>query len=601
MASHPTIRIIWHAFLGAVLILACVVSMALAQPRIVFEIPGTDEGLRDALVSASLVQETRTDGIDRPAALLAAAQADYARLLGVLYDQGRFGGVISILVNGREAAGYSALAQLDSVREVRIRVAPGPLYRFGQAQVAPIATGTTLPETFANGAPASTSTILSAADRAVTGWRDIGHAKASIVDQSITARHAKAQVDARLNVNPGPLLTFGTVTVQGNSAVSTRRILKIAGLEEGRRFDPEEVERAANRLRRAGSFESVTIEEAENIGPNATLPLTIGVAEAAPRRFGFGAEVSTVDGLGLSGFWLHRNLLGGAERLRIDGEIEGLIGQTGGTDLSLGLRYERPASPATDTDLFAELTYEILDQPSFSSDTAEFTLGFTRFASDRTTVDLGAGFLNSNTEDEFGVETVTLFTLPFGGLHDRRDNELDATKGFYADLDITPFLALAGTSDGAQITFDGRAYTSTDRLTFAGRAQVGALVGPSIEDSPAFYRFFSGGGDSVRGQNFQSLGVEVGGVSTGGRRLLLLSGEVRASVADNIQLVGFIDWGTVGENSLPDFSGDSHAGAGIGLRYQTGIGPIRLDIAAPISGSTPADDFFIYVGIGQAF
>ena len=601
MASHPSIRIVLHTLLGTALLLALAVSMAAAQPRIAFEIPGSNESLRDALVSASLVQETRNDGIDEPAAFLAAAQADYARLLGVLYVRGRFGGVISILLNGREAAGYSALAQLDTVREVRIRVTPGPLYRFGQAQVAPIATGTILPDAFATGAPASTSTILSAADRAVTGWRDIGHAKASIADQSITARHANAEVDARLNVNPGPLLTFGPVTVQGNSAVSARRVLKIAGLEEGRRFDPEEVERAANRLRRAGSFESVTIEEAENIGPNATLPLTIGVAEAAPRRFGFGAEVSTVDGLGLSGFWLHRNLLGGAERLRIDGEIEGLIGQTGGTDFNFGLRYERPASPSTDTDLFAELTYEVLDQPSFSSDTAEFTLGFTRFASDRTTVNLGAGFLNSNTEDEFGVETVTLFTLPFGGLHDRRDNELDATKGFYADLDVTPFLALAGTSDGAQITFDGRAYASTDRLTFAGRAQVGALVGPSIEESPAFYRFFSGGGGSVRGQNFQSLGVEVVGVSTGGRSLLLLSGEVRASVTDNIQLVGFVDWGTVGENSLPDFSGDRHAGAGIGLRYKTGIGPIRFNIAAPVSGSTPADDFFIYVGIGQAF
>lgn len=601
MAMTLSFRNFRYALIGALIVLAIVVSMAAAQTRVVFEIPGDDGGLLEALTAASLAQETRNDGVAEPAALLAAAQADYARLLGVLYDRGRFGGVISILVNGREAAGYSALARLDAVREVRIRVTPGPLYRFGKAQVAPLASGTGLPEGFSPGATASTSVIFAAADRAVTGWRDQGHAKAEVTNQSITARHANAEVDARLDIDPGPLLTFGPVSVRGNSAVSTRRILKIAGLEEGRRFDPEEVERAANRLRRAGSFDSVTIEEAKDIGPNANLPLTIGVAEATPRRFGFGAEISTVDGLGLSGFWLHRNLLGGAERLRLDGEIEGLGGQTGGTDLSLGLRYERPATPATDTDLFAELTFESLDQPSFSSDTTEFTLGFTRFASDRTTVNLGAGFLHSETEDEFGTESITLFTLPFGGIHDRRDDKLDATKGFYADLDVTPFLAIAGTSNGAQITFDGRAYASSARLTFAGRAQVGALLGPSIEESPAFYRFFSGGGGSVRGQNFQSLGVDVGDVSTGGRSLLLLSGEVRAAVTDNIQLVGFVDWGTVGANSLPDFSGDSHAGAGLGLRYKTGIGPIRLDIAAPISGSTPADDFFIYVGIGQAF
>lgn len=583
------------------MILVVTQSMALAQTRLVFEIPGAVDALRDELAAASLVRQTRADGVTEPAALLAAAQADYARLLGVLYDRGRFGGVISILVNGREADGYSALARLDAVRDVRIRVAPGPLYRFGTAEAAPLPAGTRLPEAFAPGAAASTSAILAAAESAVTHWRSVGHAKAQIADQRITAKHGNAQVDARLLVNPGPRLTFGPIAVRGNAGVSTRRVLKIAGLEEGRRFDPEDITRAANRLRRAGSFDSVTIEEASTIGPNASLPLTIAVAEATPRRFGFGAEISTVEGVGLSGFWLHRNLLGGAERLRLDGEIEGLDGETGGTDLSLGLRYERPATPAADTDLFAEITYEILDEPSFSSDTAEFTIGFTRFASDRTTLNLGVGFLQSNTEDEFGTESISLITLPFGGVHDRRDDMLDPKSGFFADLDITPFLALAGTDNGAQVTFDGRYYTGSDRLTFAGRAQVGALFGPSIEDSPAFYRFFSGGGGSVRGQDFQSLGVDVGGVSTGGRSKLLLSGEVRADVTDTIQLVGFVDWGTVSANSLPDFSGDSHAGAGIGVRYKTGIGPIRFDIAAPISGSTPADDFFIYVGIGQAF
>ncbi len=597
---------VWHGILNKATVLAAILlfaalSGAVAQTRITFELPGANDALRDAITSASLVRQTRDDGVVEPAALLAAAQADYARLLGVLYDRGRFGGVISILVNGREAASYSALARLNSVTDVRIRVAQGPLYRFGTARVAPVPHGTTSPEGFAPGATASTSAIVAAAERAVTDWRDAGHAKVEITDQRITARHADAQVDTSLTVAPGPRLTFGPVAVRGNSAVSTRRILKIAGLEEGKRFEPEEIENAANRLRRSGSFDSVTVDEAKDIGPNATLPLTIGVTEATPRRFGFGAEISTVDGLGLSGFWLHRNLLGGAERLRLDGEIEGLIGQTGGTDLRFGLRYERPATPSTDIDLFAELTYEILDQPSFSSDTTEFTLGFTRFASDRTTLNLGAGFLKSNTEDEFGTESITLITLPFGGLHDRRDDKLDATKGFYADLDVTPFLALSGTSNGAQITFDGRAYTGGERLTFAARAQIGALFGPSIEDSPAFYRFFSGGGGSVRGQDFQSLGVEVGGVSTGGRSKLLLSGEIRADMTDTIQLVGFVDWGTVSENSLPGFSGDSHAGAGFGLRYKTGIGPIRLDIAAPVSGSTPADDFFIYVGIGQAF
>jgi len=79
-----------------------------------------------------------------------------------------------------------------------------------------------------------------------------------------------------------------------------------------------------------------------------------------------------------------------------------------------------------------------------------------------------------------------------------------------------------------------------------------------------------------------------------------LSGEIRAAVSDTIGLVGFVDAGYIGENALPDGTGGSHAGAGLGVRYDTGLGPIRLDIAVPVTES-PGASFFLYVGIGQAF
>ncbi len=579
----------------------CAVGSASAQGRIILETPGADNDMRSALSAASLALQTKAEGVDDPTALLAAAQADYARLLSVLYERGHFAGVISIKVNGREAAAYTALARLPAIRQIRLRVEPGPAYRFGATDVAPLPKGASPPAGFRRGALASTEIIRDAASAAVEDWRAEGHAKARVSRQDITARHNSRSVDARLGLAPGPRLTFGPIAVRGNTDVRTQRILKIAGLEEGRRFDPDDISAAEKRLRRTGSFASVAVEEAEEIGPNATLPLTIGVAEATPRRFGFGAEYSTIEGLRLSGFWLHRNFLGGAERFRVDGAVSGIAGETGGTDLSFGARYERPATPAADTDFFAEFSFEALDEPSFTSDTSEFTLGFTRYASDRTTVNQGLGYLYSETTDAFGAETIELLTFPFSGTHDRRDNALDPKAGIYLDLEVTPFLALEGTSDGARFALDARAYRSTETLTFAGRAQLGALFGPSLADSPAFYRFHSGGGGTVRGQDFQSLGIQTGATTTGGRSRLVLSGELRAEVTDDIQLVGFADWGYVGAESFPDFSGDSHAGAGLGLRYKTGIGPIRLDIATPVSGATDASDIYIYIGIGQAF
>lgn len=576
-------------------------SAVMAEPRYSLQTAGANEDLRDALSASSLLLATRGEAPDAQE-LLAAAQADYARLLGTLYANARYGGVISIRFDGREVASIPPLSPPRDVSQILIRIDPGPTYRFSQAQVAPIAPATELPEGFRRGLPAETGVIRDAASAAIGAWRARGHAKAEVSDQRIVARHTEDQLAAVLTLTPGPKLRFGDIAITGNKDVRTRRIRTIAGLEEGTEFDPEEIDRAVRRLRRTGSFASVNITEAEEIGPNETLPLSVEVVEQTPRRFGFGAEYSTIEGVRLSGFWLHRNFLGGAERFRVDTEVAGLGGETGGIDYSFGARYERPATPRADVDLFAELSFELLDEPDFTSDTTEFTLGFTRYATDELVVTFGLGYLYSDVTDDFGRETFTLLTLPLGAELDRRNDLLNATDGYYINLEVTPFIGLSGTSSGGQLKLDARGYQDiTDNLTAAARVQLGSLWGPSLTESPPFYRFYSGGGGTVRGQDYQSLGVEVGGNNTGGRSFLGLSGELRAGVTDDIDVVGFVDWGYVGAEEFPDFTGDSHAGAGLGLRYNTGIGPIRLDLATPVSGPGDSNGVFIYVGIGQAF
>lgn len=576
-------------------------TISLAEPRYTFQTPGAGDDLRDALVASSLVMATRGQDTDAQE-LLAAAQADYARLLGTLYAYARYGGVITIRFDGREVASIAPLSPLQNVQTVAIRIDPGPTYRFSQAQIAPVPPRTELPEGFGRGRPAETGVIRDAAAAGVTAWRMAGHAKAEVSDQRIVAHHSEDRLSAALTLTPGPKLRFGSINVTGNKDVRTRRIRTIAGLEEGRDYDPEEIDRAVTRLRRTGSFASLNVAEAEEIGPNDTLPLAIEVVEQTPRRFGFGAEYSTVDGVRLSGFWLHRNFLGGAERFRVDSAIAGLGGETGGVDYSFGARYERPATPRADVDLFAELEFERLDEPDFTSDTTEFTLGFTRYATDELVVTFGLGYLYSDVTDDFGRETFTLLTLPLGAELDRRNDALNATDGYYLNLEVTPFMGLSGTSSGGQLKLDARGYQNvSDTVTVAARVQLGSLWGPSLTESPPFYRFYSGGGGTVRGQGYQSLGVDVAGNSTGGRSFLGLSGEVRTGVTEAIDVVGFVDWGYIGAEEFPDFTGDSHAGAGLGLRYNTGIGPIRLDLATPVSGPGDSNGVFFYVGIGQAF
>lgn len=577
-------------------------SGALAEVSLRFQTPGASEALRGDILASSLLRQVE---VDDPIELLAAAQADYGRLLGALYAHARYGAVIRISMDGREAALIDALSAPRAFREIIVRVDPGPVYDFGVAEISPLASGTELPEEFRRAFPATTTVMSETASAAIEGWRAEGHAKAQIVDQDLVADHADRTLDARMRIAPGPKLKFGDVSVTGNEAVRTARILKISGLETGRDFDPVEIGRAERRLRRSGSFSSVVVEESDTVAAGDQLPLTIAVAEQVPRRFGFGAEVSTIEGARLSAFWLHRNLLGGAERLRVDGVVSGIGGETGGVDLSFGARYERPATPKADTDLFAEVMLERLDEPDFRSKTGSFELGFTRYATDRLTVEFGIGALYSDVEDDFGSEQYALLTLPLAAEFDRRDDVLNPTDGYFVDLEATPFYAASGGDGGARFELDARGYQHLNRarsLTFAARLQLGSLVGPELLESPPFYRFYSGGGGTVRGQDYQSLAIDLGGGDrSGGRSMLALSSELRADVTDRIQAVGFLDWGYVGAESFPDLSGNSHAGAGIGVRYNTGIGPIRFDIATPVSGDTDASNLYFYIGIGQAF
>lgn len=593
----------WTCSAAALALLAGAAGPAAALDSLVFEAPGADDGLTESLRGASLVVAAEDEGTTDPQELLAAAQADYGRLIGALYAEGHFGGVIHILVDGREAAAIPPLDTPPRIGTIAIRVDPGPTYLFSRATVAPLAPETELPDGFAPGEPARTPVIQDAASAAADGWRQAGHAKVDVAGQRIVADHAADRLAADIRMAPGPLVRFGDLTPRGQTRVRPERIVEIAGLPTGDVYDPDAVERAAARLRRTETFRSVALTEAETLGPGGTLDITATVDEEKPRRFGFGAEVSSVDGLTLSGFWLHRNLFGGAERLRLEGEIAQIGGS--GEDYSFSARYGKPAAFGPDYDLYvlAELTHA--NEPDYTTDTATLGAGVTRIFSDALTAEAGIAYRFSHEEDDAGTRDYNLLTFPLGATYDKRDNRLNPKGGYFLDTNLTPFLGLGDSESGARLTFDARGYRGLgkdDRLVFAGRVQGGSILGASITGVPNDYRFYSGGGGTVRGQDYQSLGVTLpGGIDSGGRSYLGLSAEARVGVTEKIGVVAFADWATVSEDSLPGSGGNSHAGAGLGLRYFTPIGPIRLDVATPVSGGGSGSNVKIYVGIGQAF
>ncbi|WP_238381123.1 autotransporter assembly complex protein TamA [Alkalilacustris brevis] len=567
-----------------------------------FSAPGADEALVEALRGASPLLQARREGVNDPQELFAIANSEYGRQVGALYAAGHYSGVVEVRIDGREAAAFSPLELPQDIREISITVHPGPAFTFARAEVVPMAPGTDLPEEFAPGRTARSPIIRDTAQAVVDGWRAQGHAKATEAESRITADHRDATLDALLRFTPGPQLRFGRLIVEGNERTRAERVRQIAGLPEGEVFNPEAIERAARRLRRTGTFGSVAMSESDDIGADDTLDITATLIEAPLRRIGFGAELDTVEGVRLSAFWLHRNLLGGAERLRLDGEIGRIGASSGGRDYRFAARFSRPATFTPETTLSFGGELRTVDVDDYDSILGTVDVGVTHFFSDRLTGEAGIAYLRERTEDAAGRRTRSTLALPIGVNWDRRDSDTNATSGTYIDARATPFLGLTGADSGAQFRLDGRAYYGVGAgrgFVLAGRVQLGSVVGASIEGTPRDYLFYSGGGGTVRGQPYRSLGVNVGGVGSGGRSFAALSAEVRARVTENIGVVGFADAGLVGDGS---FGGNAgwHAGAGLGVRYATGIGPIRLDVGFPVRGDT-GDGAQLYIGIGQAF
>lgn len=570
--------------------------------------PRAPAALGDRLRAASLSVSTAAQEDSTAQDLLAAARADYARLVGVLYAEGHYGGTVSIRVDGREAAGIPPLAAPEDIAAIAIEVTPGRAFRFGTAEVGPLAPGTGLPGAFLTGELARAGLIGEATQTGIDAWRDAGHAKARVAAEDIVADHPRARLDARITLDPGPRLRFGALEIaEGDrpSRVRAARIRQIAGLPSGRQFSPAGIDDAANRLRRSGAFRSVRLTETETPNPDGTLDIEARVTDAKRRRVGVGAELSSLEGITLSGFWLHRNLLGGAERLRIDAMVGGIGGDSGGEDFRLGARLDRPATFTPDTGAFVLANIEERNEPDYRERKVEIGGGLSHVFSDELSAEAGISYRFSEITDDLGKRELQHLLFPVDATWDRRDDPLNPRAGLYLNVGLTPFVGLdRGGSAGARLYADLRDYLTlgpSDRFTLAGRAQLGSVAGAGIAEVPADMLFYSGGAGTVRGQGYQSLGVDLApGVTVGGRAFAGVSAELRSMVTEDIQAVAFADAGFVGEEALGSGTGEWHGGAGLGARYFTAVGPIRVDLATPVDDDA-FQAFEIYIGIGQAF
>ncbi|WP_054006784.1 autotransporter assembly complex protein TamA [Cypionkella psychrotolerans] len=594
---------------GALMLCLVAGTAGQALDRLEFTVPDAPKALEEELRAASILLASEKAGNTLAQDIFTDARAEYASLLNALYARGYYSAVIHVYVDGVEAASIAPLDAPGAISAIKVVVEPGPEFAFSQARIAPLAKRTELPEGFAVGKTAESGVILEAVTAGVNGWRDRSYAKAEVASQKLTADHASAKLAADVVLDPGPALRFGRLTIKGADRMRLARVRAIAGLPEGEAFSPAEVDRAAARLRRTGVFKSVTLTEDDFITSPDLLGITATLVEEKKRRYTFGAEISSNDGLTLNAAWLHRNLFGGGERLKISGDVTNIGSAVGGADYMLGVSLERPATFSPDTTAGVAFSYGRMNEADYDADLFSATVTLSQVVTEQLSGKAGLSYDYARITDPIGESTYRAVSLPISVIWDRRDSKTDATRNFYVTGEVKPFLGFGDTDSGVRATFDLRGYRAlgeAKRLVLAGRVQAGAVFGANLAGTPRDYLFYSGGGGTVRGQPYQSLGVNVlsdglgGTFQTGGKTFIGGSFEARMKVTDSIGVVGFVDIGRIDASEFFSDSGDWHAGAGVGVRYATPVGPIRLDVAGPVGGNT-GDGVQIYVGLGQAF
>ena len=591
---------------------------------VTFNITGVTGGPARTIQNASSLWSDRETPASGVGGLLSKARGDYRRLLAALYAAGFYGPEISIKAAGREVADLTLAVELPQTVPMTVTVQAGPLFNFGTAAIvnAPPWTDDVDDEVdtpasigFRRGEPARSGVINQASALSIERWRQLSFAKASEADREVIANHANSDLDVTLTLDPNRAAHYGAIRTTGSNRTDDDFITYMSGLRPGQPFDPDDIDAAQTRLTSLNIFRSLRFVEGETIAPDGSLPIDIVVEDRRPRTVGIGATLSTIDGVGVTAFWVHRNLFGRAEQLRFDAGVDGLGGSLNPDDYdyNLGATFTKPGVFNPDTSFVTSLIGQRVDYDTYRERSVTALAGFSRTFGKDITGSIFATASRSRYEDDFGIRHFTLVGLSGAGQLDRRDDPLDATRGYYLAATGIPLYDFEYGNPMAQTTLEGRAYKGFGEerhIVLAGRLKVGNFFGPDAEESPPNLLFFAGGGGSVRGYPYRSIGV--GTVDTpddenfetftiGGAGLVEASGELRYRINDRFGAVGFVDAGYVTETA--GFGGDTtfKTGVGLGGRYYTSIGVLRFDLATPLQPDPGDSRIAFYIGIGQAF
>jgi translocation and assembly module TamA len=563
---------------------------------------GNSEDLLKAFRDQSALQADRKDPANA-AQIGRRSSADAELLAELLRSQGYY----DATVEPRTEAQGSQL-------RVILTADPGPQYRFASVELPGLeAAGedaARLRDAFAvkAGDPVIAQDVIAGGLALTRKLGEEGFAGAKIGEQDIEINHQTHLARLRLPVDPGPIAHFGTIHVTGRPPFSQRHVATIARFRKGdpfKRSRVDDLRRAliATTLVANADIQLVPVDDGRTVDLNVRL-------EPAPSHT-IAGEVGygTGQGARVEASWTDRNFFNpeGALTLR---------GVAGTSEQLVGVLFRRSNFMRRDQTLNLQASASHQKFDAYEARTILLGGNIERQSNfiwqKKWTWTYGGELLATDergvfsTDGDKSTRTFLIAAAPLSLGYDGSDSLLDPTRGFRLSGRISPEIsAHGGKFTYARTQFDASAYHPvSDSVVAAGRVRLGTILGAGVYDIAPSRRFYSGGGGSVRGYGYQRLGPkDIENDPIGGRGLAEFALEARIrlkSFGGNFGVVPFFDGGSLTTESMPDFK-DWHFAAGMGVRYYSSFGPIRIDLGVPLNREKGDGLVAVTVSLGQAF
>jgi translocation and assembly module TamA len=458
--------------------------------------------------------------------------------------------------------------------------------------------------------------VVAAEGRVVAAMQSRGYADVASEPREVIVDHADSTVRPTYRIAAGRLVRLDGLDITEAGRTDPEWVRRLTPWTSGETYDPADVGELERRLLDTGIYDGVTVALAppEKATPEGLRPVVVSLSERRARSIEAGASYDTEDGVGVNARWIHYNRLRRADTITLFGQASTRDSRVG-AELSLP-HWRRPRQTFKTRGQVYRVRTDAYDEEGVGVE-ADITRRYGKFTSfyGGSYFTLGASVDLTHTEElEESDETAVLSTLgrdliTLGTLGDvlldRSNDPLDPTRGWRLSGRLEPTLILGDTNlPYLRVVTQGTYYlplTKAAKTVLATRLRLGRIINGSVDQIPASQRFYAGGGGSVRGFGYQDVGPRIDeDTPRGGTFLFESSFEVRQSLTPKWGFAAFVDAGSVGSSGVVDFD-DLAVGVGVGVRYNLGFAPIRVDVAVPVMNRQGGSTFQIYLSIGQSF